>query len=130
MLRPTYFDHAALSFDAPVQRLSNYLSSSIPSDHSIAVFVGAMAHGKDSFADGIVDEKISISEYSLSASVACGKVSWANANDVLMKEGLTCIFPCAHSSAARLRTFGASSSLPSDTILMVKSLISAVRNMQ
>ncbi|PWN46299.1 Nep1-domain-containing protein [Ceraceosorus guamensis] len=62
-----------LSFDAPVQRLSNYLSNGIPSDHSIAVFVGAMAHGKDSFADSIVDEKISISEYSLSASVACGK---------------------------------------------------------
>ncbi|SPO31448.1 related to EMG1 - Protein required for ribosome biogenesis [Ustilago trichophora] len=61
-----------LSFDSPVQRLSNYLPS-IPENHSIAVFVGAMAHGKDNFADGVVDEKISISEYSLSASVACGK---------------------------------------------------------
>ncbi|PWN99071.1 Nep1-domain-containing protein [Tilletiopsis washingtonensis] len=62
-----------LSFDAPVQRLSSYLATSIPADHSIAVFVGAMAHGQDSFADAVVDEKISISEYSLSASVACGK---------------------------------------------------------
>lgn len=61
-----------LSFDSPVQRLSNYLPT-IPENHSIAVFVGAMAHGKDTFADGVVDEKISISEYSLSASVACGK---------------------------------------------------------
>ncbi|SNX87954.1 related to EMG1 - Protein required for ribosome biogenesis [Melanopsichium pennsylvanicum] len=61
-----------LSFDSPVQRLSNYLPT-IPDNHSIAVFVGAMAHGKDNFADGVVDEKISISEYSLSASVACGK---------------------------------------------------------
>lgn len=61
-----------LSFDSPVQRLSNYLPT-IPENHSIAVFVGAMAHGKDNFADGVVDEKISISEYSLSASVACGK---------------------------------------------------------
>ncbi|GAC77063.1 protein required for 18S rRNA maturation and 40S ribosome biogenesis [Moesziomyces antarcticus T-34] len=61
-----------LSFDSPVQRLSNYLPT-IPDNHSIAVFVGAMAHGKDTFADGVVDEKISISEYSLSASVACGK---------------------------------------------------------
>uniref|UniRef100_V5ENW2 Uncharacterized protein n=2 Tax=Kalmanozyma brasiliensis (strain GHG001) TaxID=1365824 RepID=V5ENW2_KALBG len=61
-----------LSFDSPVQRLSGYLPS-IPEGHSIAVFVGAMAHGKDTFADGVVDEKISISEYSLSASVACGK---------------------------------------------------------
>jgi len=33
-----------------------------------------MARGRDDFADGIVDEKISISNYSLSASVACGKV--------------------------------------------------------
>jgi rRNA pseudouridine-1189 N-methylase Emg1 (Nep1/Mra1 family) len=63
-----------LSFDAPVQRLTSYLPT-VPADHTLAVFVGAMAHGKDSFADHIVDEKISISEYSLSASVACGKVS-------------------------------------------------------
>ena len=61
-----------LSFDAPVQRLSSYLPT-VPKDHTLAVFVGAMAHGKDSFADDVVDEKISISEYSLSASVACGK---------------------------------------------------------
>ncbi|PWY98671.1 Nep1-domain-containing protein [Testicularia cyperi] len=61
-----------LSFDSPVQRLSNYLPT-IPENHSIAVFVGAMAHGQDNFADAVVDEKISISEYSLSASVACGK---------------------------------------------------------
>ena len=33
-----------------------------------------MARGKDDFADGVVDHKISISEYPLSASVACGKV--------------------------------------------------------
>lgn len=61
-----------LSYNAPVQRLSSYLAT-IPSDRSIAVFVGAMAHGEDNFADEFVDEKISISEYSLSASVACGK---------------------------------------------------------
>jgi rRNA small subunit pseudouridine methyltransferase Nep1 len=33
-----------------------------------------MARGKDDFADLYVDEKISISDYPLSASVACGKV--------------------------------------------------------
>jgi rRNA small subunit pseudouridine methyltransferase Nep1 len=33
-----------------------------------------MARGKDTFADHIIDEKISISDYPLSASVACGKV--------------------------------------------------------
>lgn len=33
-----------------------------------------MARGKDDFADAYIDEKISISDYPLSASVACGKV--------------------------------------------------------
>ncbi|KAG6839760.1 18S rRNA pseudouridine methyltransferase, partial [Arthromyces matolae] len=61
-----------LSGDAPTQRLSQYLPT-VPTTHNIAVFVGAMARGKDDFADAYVDEKISISDYSLSASVACGK---------------------------------------------------------
>ncbi|EJD00781.1 Nep1-domain-containing protein [Fomitiporia mediterranea MF3/22] len=61
-----------LSGDAPTIRLSRYLPT-LPETHSIAVFVGAMARGRDNFADGIVDEKISISDYPLSASVACGK---------------------------------------------------------
>ena len=55
-------------------RLSQYLPT-VPETHSIAVFVGAMARGRDDFADAYVDEKISISDYALSASVACGKVS-------------------------------------------------------
>lgn len=62
-----------LSFDAEPVRLGAYLPT-IPPTHSVAVFVGAMAHGPDNFADHIVDEKIAISGYSLSASVACGKV--------------------------------------------------------
>ncbi|KAF9563348.1 Nep1-domain-containing protein [Agrocybe pediades] len=61
-----------LSGDAPIQRLSKYLPT-LPTTHNIAVFVGAMARGKDDFADAWVDEKIGISEYPLSASVACGK---------------------------------------------------------
>ncbi|KAJ7599018.1 Nep1-domain-containing protein [Mycena floridula] len=65
-----------LSGDAPTQRLSSYLPT-LPSTHNIAVFVGAMARGRDDFADAYVDEKISISEYSLSASVACGKFTSA-----------------------------------------------------
>ena len=63
----------ALSGDAPTIRLSKYLPT-LPETHSVAVFVGAMARGRDDFADGLVDAKISISEYPLSASVACGKV--------------------------------------------------------
>lgn len=42
-------------------------------EESICVVVGAMAKGKDDFADSWVDEKIGVSNYSLSASVACGK---------------------------------------------------------
>ncbi|KAH7888184.1 Alpha/beta knot methyltransferase [Phlebopus sp. FC_14] len=61
-----------LSGDAPTVRLSKYLPT-LPETHSIAVFVGAMARGRDDFADHVVDEKISISDYPLSASVACGK---------------------------------------------------------
>lgn len=69
---PANTHKVTLSFDSPVQRLTSYLPT-VPKEHSIAVFVGAMAHGQDNFADSVVDEKISISEYSLSASVACGK---------------------------------------------------------
>ncbi|PBK66133.1 Nep1-domain-containing protein [Armillaria solidipes] len=39
----------------------------------ITLLFGAMARGRDDFADAYPDEKISISEYPLSASVACGK---------------------------------------------------------
>ncbi|KAH7101079.1 Nep1-domain-containing protein [Auriculariales sp. MPI-PUGE-AT-0066] len=69
---PTNTFKLTLSGDSPVIRLSQYLPK-LPETHSVAVFVGAMARGKDDFADGQVDEKIGISEYALSASVACGK---------------------------------------------------------
>lgn len=69
-----------LSFDAPLVKVSDYISDLGPNE-SICVFVGAMAKGTDNFADGMVDEKISISNYSLSASVACSKFCHA-AEDV------------------------------------------------
>jgi rRNA small subunit pseudouridine methyltransferase Nep1 len=69
-----------LSFDAPLVKVSDYISDLKPKE-SICVFVGAMAKGTDNFADGIVDEKIAISNYSLSASVACSKFCHA-AEDV------------------------------------------------
>ena len=40
----------------------------LPETHHIAVFVGAMARGRDDFADHVVDEKVSISYYLLSAA--------------------------------------------------------------
>jgi rRNA small subunit pseudouridine methyltransferase Nep1 len=61
-----------LSFDAPVVKTQDYIEK-LDDDESICVFVGAMARGKDSFADEFVDEKIGLSNYPLSASVACSK---------------------------------------------------------
>ncbi|TPX18138.1 uncharacterized protein E0L32_002647 [Thyridium curvatum] len=61
-----------LSFDERVVRVRDYIDT-LDENESICVFVGAMAKGADNFADAFVDEKISISNYSLSASVACSK---------------------------------------------------------
>lgn len=61
-----------LSFDADVVRVKDYIEG-IDAKQSVCVFVGAMAKGKDDFADKYKDDAISISNYSLSASVACGK---------------------------------------------------------
>lgn len=70
-----------------------------------------MARGKDDFADGVVDEKISISDYPLSASVACGKVSLPNLSYPLIMPhtvpptpslfSKTTMLIVPHSSAAR-----------------------------
>jgi len=61
-----------LSFDADVVRVRDYVDKLGPTE-SVCVFVGAMAKGKDDFADAFKDESISISNYSLSASVTCSK---------------------------------------------------------
>lgn len=61
-----------LSFDAPVVRVRDYIED-LGQKESICVFVGAMAKGNDSFADAYKDDSISISNFSLSASVACSK---------------------------------------------------------
>ncbi|KAJ5884956.1 hypothetical protein N7495_009466 [Penicillium taxi] len=61
-----------LSFEAPVVRTKDYIESLKPKE-SVAIFVGAMAKGTDDFADSFKDDAISISNYSLSASVACSK---------------------------------------------------------
>jgi rRNA small subunit pseudouridine methyltransferase Nep1 len=69
-----------LSFDAEVVRVSDYIGG-LGSGESIAVFVGAMAKGNDDFADSIKDDSIAISQFNLSASVACSKFCHA-AEDV------------------------------------------------
>lgn len=69
-----------LSFESEVVRVRDYVSTLGP-DESICVFVGAMAKGSDDFADSFKDDSISISNYSLSASVACSKFCHA-AEDV------------------------------------------------
>ncbi|SAM04613.1 hypothetical protein [Absidia glauca] len=73
---PTNSYKMALSWDAPTVKLSEHMPT-IPSDKNIVVAIGSMAHGTDDFADAYVDEKISVSDYSLSASVACGKIACA-----------------------------------------------------
>lgn len=74
-----------LSHDAPTRKLTNYLSE-LPEGQSVCVAVGAMARGPDNFADSWVDQKISVSEYSLSAHVACAKFCFA-AEDAWNIEG-------------------------------------------
>ncbi|KAK4985455.1 18S rRNA pseudouridine methyltransferase [Elasticomyces elasticus] len=69
-----------LSFDAEVVRVRDYIQGLRPKE-SVCVFVGAMAKGNDDFADQYKDDAISISNYSLSASVACSKFCHA-AEDV------------------------------------------------
>ncbi|CDR42891.1 CYFA0S10e03532g1_1 [Cyberlindnera fabianii] len=69
---PTKCRKVTLSFDAPLIRVQNYVEK-LDEDESICVFVGAMARGKDNFADEFVDEKVGLSDYPLSASVACSK---------------------------------------------------------
>lgn len=61
-----------LSWEAPVTNVRDYIQG-LGNNQSICVVVGAMAKGADDFADGWVDEKIGVSNYSLSASVACSK---------------------------------------------------------
>jgi len=42
----------------------------------VCFFVGAMAHGEDNFADEFgIDDRVSLSEFPLSASVACSKLT-------------------------------------------------------
>lgn len=48
---------------------------------SVCVFIGAMAKGADDFADQYAERAVSISNYSLSAAVACSKFCHA-AEDV------------------------------------------------
>ena len=69
---PPYCRKVTLSFEADVVPVKDYVSDLAPKQ-SICVFVGAMAKGKDDFADAFKDDAISISNFSLSASVACGK---------------------------------------------------------
>ncbi|KAF2196386.1 nucleolar essential protein 1 [Delitschia confertaspora ATCC 74209] len=69
-----------LSFEAEVVRVRDYMQG-LNKDESIAVFIGAMAKGNDDFADHLKDDSISISNFNLSASVACSKFCHA-AEDV------------------------------------------------
>ena len=62
-----------MSSDEPAIRLSTYLQT-LPQDIPLVFFIGAMSHGKDDWVDDIVDDKICISDYPLSAAVTCSKL--------------------------------------------------------
>ncbi|KAI5292960.1 18S rRNA pseudouridine methyltransferase [Ascosphaera acerosa] len=66
-----------LSYGGPVVRIHNYIEETLRPNQSLCVFVGAMARGEDTFADEFKDDTISISSYSLSASVACSRICHA-----------------------------------------------------
>jgi rRNA small subunit pseudouridine methyltransferase Nep1 len=68
---PTKCRKIGFSFDAQTVKLRKYVKE-LPKDESVVFFVGAMAHGEDKFENA--EEFISISDYPLSASVACGKL--------------------------------------------------------
>eukprot|EP00842_Homolaphlyctis_polyrhiza_P004000 jgi/Hompol1/4600/HPOL_003739-RA len=65
-----------MTTDVPAVRLSSYLPT-LPQDQTVVFFIGAMAHGKDDWVDDIVDDKICISEYPLSAAATCSKLTSA-----------------------------------------------------
>jgi rRNA small subunit pseudouridine methyltransferase Nep1 len=65
-----------LSWNAPKVKLYPYFEK-LPTGQPIVIAVGAMAKGPDTFADAYVDEKIGVSNYALSAQIACGKVCCA-----------------------------------------------------
>ncbi|KAG0758747.1 hypothetical protein G6F57_000847 [Rhizopus arrhizus] len=66
----------ALSCNAAKVKLYDYFKQ-LPDGQPVVIAVGAMAKGPDTFADDYAKEKIGISQYALSASVACGKVCCA-----------------------------------------------------
>lgn len=63
-----------MSSEVKPVRLSSYLAT-LPEDEIMCFFIGAMSHGHDDWADGIIDDKISISDYPLSAAVTCSKLT-------------------------------------------------------
>lgn len=71
---PTKCSKIGLSGDAKTVKIDEYVKN-LPADEPVVFFIGAMAHGDDSFE--YAESKISISDYPLSASVACGKVCCA-----------------------------------------------------
>ena len=73
---PTDCTRILLSGDAPVVKLREFVELKCAKKKPLVFFVGAFASGIDDFADEI-DEKISVSEYSLSASVVCAKICCA-----------------------------------------------------
>ena len=65
--------HIKIGFSSsgPVMKARDFVGS-LPADQTPVIYIGAMAHGEDSFEG--VEASISVSQYPLTASVACGKL--------------------------------------------------------
>lgn len=69
---PVRVIRVAFSDKGPVVKVREW-AHSLPSDKSVVIHIGAMSHGEDTFEGCPKENVISISQYPLSASVACGK---------------------------------------------------------
>ena len=68
---PVQCVRVAMSSESETVRLSDWIRT-LPKDQSVVFFVGAMAHGEDTFEGS--EAKISISEYPLAAATVCSKI--------------------------------------------------------
>ncbi len=68
---PVRCQRIALSGDAPVIRLADYVQT-LPPNEPVVFFIGAMAHGEDAFE--FAEKSVGVSEFPLAASTVCSKV--------------------------------------------------------
>ena len=68
---PVKCQRIAMSGDGPTVKLAEYVKT-LPQGEPVVFFIGAMAHGEDSF--DAAEQRISISEFPLAAATVCSKL--------------------------------------------------------